>query len=128
MRKESTIKVNFILAALFVITMTAMHSHAQDVRDFTVINASGYDIKFVGVNKPGDEIWNENEVKGVLRAGESLPVKFRAADGTNCVWNIKIRWSQDNSTDRINGVDLCKYQTVTITYDDKTNQTTFMPR
>src|ERR1700741_3302938 len=37
-------------------------SFAEDLRNVTVINGTGYGIKFLGFNNPGDNDWSDNEL------------------------------------------------------------------
>ena len=54
-----------IVAAAVMLLASVSLSLADD-RDFTLVNATGYPIKFLGVNPPGDNVWNENELSGIL--------------------------------------------------------------
>jgi len=47
-------------------------------RDFTIVNGTGYRSRFVGVNAPGDEVWNENELSSTIADAASKKVKFSA--------------------------------------------------
>jgi hypothetical protein len=76
-----------------MLALTAMSGAlAEDQRNVNVVNATGYGIKFLGFNNPGDNDWSDNELGSVLRNGQSVYVKFNTAD-QGCVWNFKIEWS-----------------------------------
>jgi hypothetical protein len=95
-----------------------------DRRDFRFTNASGYPLKFVGVNPPGDGVWNENEIKGRLADGAGVDVTFRPSD-KGCIWNIKVVWSDDNSSSVFNGLNFCNIRSMTLQYDAKTDQASY---
>jgi hypothetical protein len=95
-----------------------------DDRDFTTVNATGYAIKFLGVNPPGDENWNENELKGALANGASIKIKFSGAD-KGCMWNVKVTWADDNTSSFFRGLNLCTIDTVTLKYDKATDTASY---
>jgi hypothetical protein len=105
---------------LFVAVMFGSAVDAADQRDFTIVNATGYPIKFLGVNEPSDPVYNENELSGILGNGASFKVKFSNAD-KGCSWNIKVTWADDNTSSIFKGLDLCKINTVTLKYNKQTD-------
>ena len=72
---------------------------AADSRNVTVVNATGYGVKFLGFNNPGDSDWSDNELGRVLPDGGNVYVKFNSAD-EGCVWNIKIEWADPGYHDK----------------------------
>lgn len=120
----------FVLAGIFGLLMafatTAFTTSAfADDRNFTIVNATGYAIKFVGVNPPGDNVYNENELSSVLNDGAQFAVKFTGSD-KGCVWNIKVTWADDNSSSFFKGLDLCQITTVTLKYDKATDTASYI--
>lgn len=110
-----------LVAALMLLFSTA--SFAADSRDFTVINGTGYDVKGLYINPPGDEAWTDNELSGTLGNGNKYDVKFSGAD-RGCTWNMKVIWT-DNSWQIFRGLDLCKISNVTLKYDKATDVASF---
>jgi hypothetical protein len=113
----------FTIAAL---TLTTASSFAADQRDVTVVNGTGYGIKFLGFNNPGDNDWSDNELSAnsVLPSGNSVFVKFNTED-KGCKWNFKIEWSDPGYPGVVwHDVDLCKITTVTLKYNRDTDTTT----
>lgn len=100
-------------------------SFAADERDFTIVNATGYSIKFIGLNPPGDQVWNENELNGVMADGGTVNVKFSDAD-KGCKWNMKVTWADDNTSSYFRNMDLCTISTVTLKYNRKTDTTSYV--
>jgi hypothetical protein len=55
-------KTLFVALVLAAATLTGSSSFAADERNVTVINGTGYGVKFLGFNNPGDNEWSENEL------------------------------------------------------------------
>ena len=114
-----------ILLALSVsaaaLTMSA--SYAADVRNVTVVNGTGYGIKFLGFNNPGDNDWSDNELSSTMDDGASVYVKFNTED-KGCKWNFKIEWSDPGYPGVVgHDVDLCRINSLTLRYDRATDKT-----
>jgi len=112
----------FITAA---VTLSASATFAEDQRNVTVVNGTGYGIKFLGFNNPGDNDWSDNELppNSVLPDGNSVYVKFNTED-KGCKWNFKIEWADPGYPGVVwHDVDLCKITTVTLRYN-RDNDTT----
>ena len=110
------------LASLLMLTV-ASGALAEDQRNVNIVNATGYSIKFLGFNNPGDDDWSDNELGSVLRNGGSVYVKFNTAD-EGCVWNFKIEWADPGYPGVLwKDVDLCKINTLTLRYN-RANDTT----
>ena len=109
----------------FAATLLFQSSGAFAVdRNVTFINQTGRGIEFLGFNPPGDEVWNDNEISRVLANEETAFVKFNQAD-RGCVWNIRIGWSDEDASVRVNGVDLCTISDITLHYDTATGEASY---
>ena len=111
-----------VLATAFA----ASTSFADDQRNITVVNGTGYGIKFLGFNNPGDDDWSDNELPpdSVLPDGNSVYVKFNTAD-SGCKWNFKIEWADPGYPGVVwHDLDLCRVNAVTLKYDRSTDKTT----
>lgn len=117
-----------ILSALIVVgvTLAAASSFAADSRNVSVVNETGYAIKFLGFNAPddGDEGW-ENELDKVLKNQESTYVEFDE-DDEGCVWNIKVDWANYDESVLWKNVNLCKFNVLRLRYDPGTKTTSFL--
>ena len=109
---------------LFVAVVIGSTVNAADQRDFTIVNATGYPIKFLGVNEPKDNVWNENELSSILGNGASFKVKFSNAD-KGCTWNIKVTWADDNTSSIFKGLNLCTINTVTLKYNKASDEASY---
>jgi len=114
------------LAAASIAVLSASASFAADLRDVTVVNGTGYGIKFLGFNNPGDNDWSDNELPpgSVLPDGNSVYVKFNT-DDKGCKWNFKIDWADAGYPGVVwQQIDLCQVSTVTLKYDRASDKTT----
>ena len=112
-------KAILVAFAALAATMTVSSSFAADLRNVTVVNGTGYGIKFLGFNNPGDNDWSDNELpaSSVFPNGNSVYVKFNTED-KGCKWNFKIEWSDPGYPGVIwHDVDLCKINKLTLKYD-----------
>ncbi len=111
--KREMMKKVLFSAVLVMVLLSVTAVYGADKRDFTFVNASGYPIKFVGINPPGDEDWNENELNGTLEDKASFRVDFEIPE-KGCVWNIKVTWADDNRFSIFRGINLCNIKIFTV--------------
>jgi len=115
-----------ILLALSVsaAALTTSAAYAADMRNVTVVNGTGYGIKFLGFNNPGDNDWSDNELSSPMDDGASVYVKFNTED-KGCKWNFKIEWADPGYPGVIwHEVDLCQINSLTLRYDRASDKTT----
>jgi hypothetical protein len=110
-----------------VVAFGTLPASAADERDVMVINATGYPIKFLGFNPPGDDEWNDNELGDILKDGDKVFVKFNGAD-RGCNWNIRVDWEGYDSGVLWRNVNLCTIAEVTLHYNHDTKVTSFTAR
>jgi hypothetical protein len=113
---------NLFLTAAISVTLLSP-ALAADERNFTIVNGTGYELSFIGVNPPGDNDFGENELGSGLADGGSVYVKFNGAD-KGCIWNIKVKWTGYAEQVFFEGLDLCRIEKVTLQYDRATKKTT----
>jgi len=113
-----------LLTALTIAAML-LPARAADERDFTIVNGTGYELSFIGVNPPGDNDFGDNELGSGLADGGSVLVKFNGAD-KGCFWNIKVKWTGYAEQVFFEGLDLCSITTVTLQYERESKKTTAM--
>ena len=116
---------NWLIAAVAGAAVFGMSAaFAADMRDVTVVNGTGYRIKFLGFNNPGDNEWSDNELSNPLANGDKVVVKFGTGD-ESCKWNFKIEWADPGYPGVVwNGVDLCSVEEITLKYDRASDTTT----
>ena len=117
-----------IFSALLVIglSLAAAPSFAADSRNVSVVNETGYAIKFLGFNAPDDGLdeW-ENELDETLKNQDTAYVEFSDED-EGCVWNIKVDWANYNESVLWKNVNLCKFNVLRLRYDPGTKTTSFV--
>jgi hypothetical protein len=112
-----------IVLGLFIATGSAF---AADNRNVSVINETGYAIKFLGFNAPDDGLdeW-DNELEKTLNNQDTAYVEFDE-DDEGCVWNIKVDWANYNGSVLWKNVNLCKFNVLRLRYDSGTKTTSFV--
>jgi hypothetical protein len=114
----------FVAFAILAATLGGSSAFAADQRNVTVVNGTGYGIKFLGFNNPGDNDWSDNELGGVLANGGNIYVKFDTLD-KGCKWNFKIEWADPGYPGVLwENIDLCSIDEITLKYDRDTDKTT----
>ena len=120
--------MKFFLAALLAagLSLAAAPSRAADARNVTVVNETGYAIKFLGFNAPDDGLdeW-DNELESVLQNQASTYVEFED-DDEGCVWNIRVDRQNYIEPVRWKNVNLCKLTALRLRYDSGTKTTSFL--
>jgi len=115
-----SVLIGFVIA---VATLAGSSSFAADQRNVTVVNGTGYGIKFLGFNNPGDNDWSDNELGSPLANGGNIYVKFNTSD-KGCKWNIKIEWADPGYPGVLwRDIDLCSIDTITLHYDRASDTT-----
>ena len=111
---------------LFALAVVATPVVAADSRNISVVNETGYAIKFLGFNGPDDglEEW-DNELDGVLKNQDSVYVEFDEGDD-GCVWNIKVDWANYDESVLWKSVNLCRFTVLRLRYDSGTKTTSFI--
>jgi len=115
-------RITLLIAVLCVATA----SFAADSRNVSVINETGYAIKFLGFNGPDDGLdeW-DNELDETLKNQDNAYVEFDDADA-GCVWNIKVIWANYDEAVLWKNVNLCKFTALRLRYDSGTKTTSFV--
>jgi hypothetical protein len=120
---EAVMRGFFLAFVVAIATLSGSSAFAADDRNVTVVNGTGYGIKFLGFNNAGDNDWSDNELSGVLANGASIYVKFGTGD-KGCKWNAKIEWADAGYPGVLwRNLDLCSIDVITLRYDRGTDTT-----
>jgi hypothetical protein len=116
----------FTALVVLGLSLGASAAMAADSRNVTVINETGYAIKFLGFNAPDDglEEW-DNELEKTLKNQDSTYVEFDD-DDEGCVWNVKVTWANYDEAVLWKNVNLCKFTALRLRYDPGTKTTPFI--
>lgn len=108
---------------LLSITVPSASVLAAGQQDFSLLNKTGYEIKEVYVSSSASNNWEEDVLgRDVLKDGKIVNISFHSA-AKGCKWDLKVVYSDDNSSAVWRGFDLCKITKVTIRYNRKTDTT-----
>jgi hypothetical protein len=125
---KGTGRMKSFFSALILIALSAaaFPAFAEDSRNISVINETGYAIKFLGFNGPDDGLdeW-DNELESTLKNQDSTYVEFDD-DDEGCVWNIKVIWENYDEAVLWKNVNLCKFTALRLRYDSGTKTTSFI--
>jgi len=109
----------FMSLAMGLISTSASASDA----DFKMKNKTGYQIDEVFVSKHSSDSWGEDVMgSDALADGESVKVVFPHG-GAACHFDIKVKYHDDNSTAEWHDVNLCEYETISLFYNEKSQET-----
>ena len=113
------------LAAL-VLTLASFSAPAlaaEGRQNFTLVNRTGYEIKHVYVSPSKSDDWEEDVLgKDTLDDGEAWGIRFHRATRT-CSWDLKVVYTEDESSAVWHDIDLCEVEKITIRYNRKSDTT-----
>ena len=114
------VKFLALLLGFVFISATAQ----ADKRDFSLTNATGYDIKSVFVDSSHSNSWSDDIMgRDIFHDGETIDVHFDGAD-KGCKWDMKIEWTDGEPATEWHDFDLCQITSITLKYNRKTGATT----
>jgi hypothetical protein len=114
-----------LVAAFAAIVACASPAFAQDAKqDFKLVNKTGYELKALYVAPSKSDDW-EDDVLGqdTLADGQAVNVHFNPKTKT-CTFDLKVVYSDDDSSAVWSKVDLCTVEKITIKYNRKSDETT----
>lgn len=114
----------FAAAAAAALMFTAP-AGAQDAKqNFRLVNKTGYELKALYVSPSKSDDWEEDVLgQDTLDDGQSVNVHFNAKTHT-CKWDLKVTYSDDDSSAVWHNIDLCTVEKITIRYNRKKDETT----
>jgi hypothetical protein len=115
----------FALALMFsALTVSFGSAHAAEAKqDFKLVNKTGYEIKSVFVSPTKSDDWQEDVLgKDTFADGEAWDIKFHRSTSA-CKWDLKVVYSDDDSSAVWKNIDLCEVEKITIKYNRSTDTT-----
>jgi hypothetical protein len=103
----------------------AVPAIAQDAKqDFRLVNKTGYELKALYVAPSKSDDW-EDDVLGqdTLSDGQAVNIHFSSKTKT-CKFDLKVVYSDDDSSAVWEKIDLCTVEKITIHYNRKSDETT----
>lgn len=112
--------IKFLLATVLA-TCAATGAFANDA-DFVLKNKTGYQIDEVYVAPASSKNWGKDIMgTGALGDGEQVKIVFPHGNGA-CLFDIKVKY-QDGDESSWSGVDLCKWEAISLFWDKKAQTT-----
>ncbi len=109
-----------LAAAAFLVAAQSV-ALANDA-DFVLKNKTGYQIDEVYISPPASKNWGADVMgKNALGDGSSVKIVFPHGNGA-CLFDIMVKY-EDGDKAEWSGVDLCKYETITLFWDKKNQET-----
>jgi hypothetical protein len=114
-----------LVAAFAAATLAiAVPAGAGDAKqDFRLVNKTGYELKALYVAPAKSDDW-EDDVLGqdVLGDGQAVNVHFSPKTKA-CIYDLKVTYSDDDSSAVWEKIDLCSVEKITIRYNRKSDTT-----
>jgi hypothetical protein len=123
-KRQGKAMKNLLVASFAAVLWLAGPAFAQEAKqDFKLVNKTGYELKevYVGPTKSddwGDDIMGDDAVAD----GATVNVHFHPKAGT-CHWDLKVVYSDDDSSAIWYDINLCEVERITLHYDRKKDVT-----
>lgn len=123
MNAQSVLRAGLAAAALGTLALFGTSAALAADQDFSLVNATGYEIAELYVAPSQSADWQEDVLgQDVLGDGQQANISFSRNSDT-CHWDLKVVYSDDNTTAEWGGVNLCELSVVTIKYNADSGET-----
>ena len=115
-----------LLIGAFAATLAVVApAGAQDAKqDFKLVNKTGYELKAIYVGPSKSDDWGD-DIMGDRTVPDDSTVNVHFSPKVHtCTWDLKVVYSEDDSTAVWSKIDLCTVQKITIRYNRKSDETT----
>jgi hypothetical protein len=115
-----TLLVAAVAAALAIAAPAGADEAKQD---FRLVNKTGYELKALYVAPSKSDDWQDDVLgQDVLGDGQAVNVHFSPKTKA-CIYDLKVTYSDDDSSAVWEKIDLCTVEKITIHYDRKNDVT-----
>ena len=106
------------IAAFAAVIGLAVPALADDAKqDFELVNKTGYDLKSIYIGPSSSDHWSPVTVdQPSITDGMTVNVHFNSGTKT-CHWDLKVVYSDDDSSAVWQKIDLCTVEKITIHYN-----------
>ena len=113
-----------LVAAFAAALAIAAPAGADEAKlDFRLVNKSGYELKALYVAPSKSDDWQDDVLgQDVLGDGQAVNVHFSPKTKA-CIYDLKVTYSDDDSSAVWEKIDLCTVEKITIHYDRKNDVT-----
>ena len=116
-------RLGLAVAGLGMVAIAGTSAALAAEQDFALVNATGYEISELYVAPTKSSDWQEDVLgQDVLGDGEKANISFSKTADT-CNWDLKVVYSDDNTSAEWIGVNLCELSAVTIKYNADSGET-----
>jgi hypothetical protein len=113
-------KLSLTATAFFCIISSSALANGLD---FSLINATGYDIRAVFVDANSSSVWTDDIMGAdILADGGAVDISFAPGQDT-CMWDLKVEWTEEYEATVWYELNLCDISEVTLEYNRETNET-----
>lgn len=91
--------------------------------DFTLVNATGYDIEGIQIGPASAKTWGDNILEEVLADGEGVDISFHP-EASAKKWDLQITWSDGGEQVYWYNLNLSEISKITLKYNADTDKTT----
>ena len=118
----------FFLAGLATIALAGTSvapALAQEAKqNFVLVNRTGYELSHVYVSPSKSDDWGD-DIMGQDTVSDGATVRVRFERGTRtCHWDLKVTYSDDDSSAYWRSIDLCTVERITIRYNRSSDTST----
>jgi hypothetical protein len=113
-----------LVAAFAAVLAFAAPAGAEDAKqDFRLVNKTGYELKALYVSPSKSDDWQDDILgQDTLSDGQAVNVHF-SPKANICQWDLKVVYSDDDSSAVWSKIDLCTVEKITIHYNRKSDET-----
>jgi len=116
-------KALMIPIAAAAVSFATLAGAQEAKQDFTLINKTGYELKEVYVSPNHAADWQEDVLgQDTLADDARVNIHFNRASKT-CHWDLKVVYSDDDSSAVWSDINLCQVERITIRYNRQKDQT-----
>jgi hypothetical protein len=109
--------------AVLAMALTAPALAEEAKQDFTLVNATGYELKAVYVSPSKAADW-QDDILGQDTLGDGLAVHIHFSPKFHtCNWDLKVVYTDDSSSAVWSDINLCEIDKITIHYNRKEDTT-----
>jgi|ERR1700693_290468 len=113
----------FASLAAAAVACSAPAIAADAKQDFTLVNRTGYELKALFVSPSKADDWQDDVLgQDVLEDGKAVNVHFNPK-AEICKWDLKVVYTEDDSSAVWQNINLCDVDKITIHYDRKNDVT-----
>ncbi|WP_306602940.1 hypothetical protein [Azonexus sp.] len=106
---------------IFLGSLTLCTSAFAADADFTLVNRTGYTIEEVYISPANRSQWGKDRL-GSKQLPNAASRKFKFGDTKNCMQDIKVVFTDDESEVEWEDFDLCELDKITLRYNRKTGE------